>query len=868
MGPIVYVNILVEGLLLFAALHYFLLWWWSRRNRVLLVFAVFSALIAVVTASVVRLSTAGSVEAAQTALDLRTTLGVLGYPLLVYLVSEISGVAARWYFRLVSGVCVAAAAVSALGAAVNGTIVSVGQTQLPWGETLNVVERGPVGPWVAPLYAVLLSVHVFTLYAAWRSRRDRLMGGLIALTGLAALTSSGVSVLIDLVRMALPHLGVFQFAIWVPVLSLLLSRESARRDERLAASEARYRTLTESAPEAIVVLDMGAGRFVDCNQKAIDLFGWSAEELLTKSPIDISPAVQPDGRPSGDMAGGYLRQAMEGGTPAFEWVHQARDGRSIPCDIRLVRLPDPRRMLVRGSMTDITERKRAEAAMRDIESRHSAILESSLDGLIVVNASSRILEFNQAAETIFGHRRGDVIGRDLAEVLIPAPLREAHRTGMQRFLTSGVAAVIGRRLEMPALRADGSEVRVELSIQPIAGTPPLFAGVVRDITERLRLEEQLRQSQKMEAVGQLAGGVAHDFNNLLTVIAGYCGILLDRLPPTDPLREDVRAISDAGQRAASLTQRLLAFSRQAVLTPKVVDINTIVRDADQILRRLIGEDILLTVALDRHAGHVKVDPGHIGQVLINLALNARDALPSGGRLSIETGAVRLDETAVQGKPDLSPGPYIRLVVSDTGAGMPPEVKARIFEPFFTTKGVGRGTGLGLSVVHGIVKQSGGHIEVESEEGAGSTFTIYLPQAQDAPAPRRQDEGAPRAHGVETILLVEDEAAVRHLLARGLRSHGFTVLTAGDGVEALRLARDHRGVIDLLATDVVMPNMSGRDLADSLRRERDGLKVLFMSGYTDDTLLRHGVFEQREAFLQKPFALQAFASKVREMLDER
>ena len=215
-----------------------------------------------------------------------------------------------------------------------------------------------------------------------------------------------------------------------------------------------------------------------------------------------------------------------------------------------------------------------------------------------------------------------------------------------------------------------------------------------------------------------------------------------------------------------------------------------------------------------------------------------------------------------------PGPYVRLVVSDTGAGMPPEVKARIFEPFFTTKGVGRGTGLGLSVVHGIIKQSGGHIEVESAAGTGTTFTIYLPQAREAPAPQRQEEGERKAHGVETILLVEDEEAVRHLLARGLRSHGFTVLTASDGVEALRLARDHRGVIDLLATDVIMPNMSGRDLVNSLRREHEGLKVLFMSGYTDDTLLRHGIFEQREAFLQKPFALQAFAAKVREMLDER
>jgi CheY-like chemotaxis protein len=299
----------------------------------------------------------------------------------------------------------------------------------------------------------------------------------------------------------------------------------------------------------------------------------------------------------------------------------------------------------------------------------------------------------------------------------------------------------------------------------------------------------------------------------------------------------------------------------------VLDVNSVVQETEHILRRLIGEDILLTVSLLPGGGLVKVDPGHLGQVLINLAVNARDALPAGGGLTIRTERVDLASAVTIGGQEMPAGHYVRLVVSDTGHGMTPDVKSRIFEPFFTTKGVGKGTGLGLAVVHGFVKQSGGYIEVDSEEGKGSTFSISLPVVEESHAAGPALPVDVGARGAETILLVEDEEAVRHLLARGLRNYGFTVMTASDGAEALRLVHDRTPRIDLLATDVVMPNMSGRDLADRLRQERAGLKVLFMSGYTDDTLLRHGVYEAREAFLQKPFALQAFASKVREILDQ-
>jgi PAS domain S-box-containing protein len=741
MGPIAYVNIAIGGMMAFAALHYFLMWWWSRRERVLLIFSAYSTTVGITAVIIIGVMTADSVPSAQVTLNLRTTFALLTYPLLLSVVSEIAAIGSDRIRTFATVACLSVSALSALAVPITGTVIGVRPTQFPWGETLTILERAPGWPWAAPVYALVFFIQAYVVHLGWRtSRRDRLAGAVIMTTGVTAIVATIVPFLADVARLPLPYTGTFQFAVWVPVLSLLLSRESAHRDERLAASQERYRTLIESAPDAIVVLDLGAGGFVEFNQKAVDMFGWPASELASKAPVDVSPEFQPDGRRSTDAAASYIRQAVEGATPFFEWRHRARDGREIPCEVRLVRLPDPSRILIRGSITDISQ--------------------------------------------------------------------------------------------------------------------------------RVQLEAQLRQAQKMEAIGQLAGGVAHDFNNLLTVIEGYCGMLLDNLPPEDPLRSDVRAIADAGHRAASLTQRLLAFSRRAVLTPKVVDVNSIVRETEHILRRLIGEDILLTVTLHPTGGHVKVDPGHLGQVLINLALNARDALPAGGKLTICTEqADRAGVVSADGQ-DVAPGRYVRLVVSDTGHGMSPDVKAHIFEPFFTTKGVGLGTGLGLAVVHGFVKQSGGYIDVESEEGQGTTFSIALPLVDDIPVVQQQ---APTpiemiARGAETVLIVEDEEAVRHLLAQGLRNYGFTVMTARDGTEALHLVRERAAKIDLLVTDVVMPNMSGRDLADRLRTELAGLKVLFMSGYTDDTLLRHGVYEARESFLQKPFVLRTLAAKARETLD--
>jgi signal transduction histidine kinase len=392
-------------------------------------------------------------------------------------------------------------------------------------------------------------------------------------------------------------------------------------------------------------------------------------------------------------------------------------------------------------------------------------------------------------------------------------------------------------------------------------------GASQNVTARRRLEEQFRQAQKMEAIGTLAGGVAHDFNNLLTVICGYSDLLMRDLASGDPMREPVIEIHRAGARARALIRQLLAFSRQQVLEPKVLDLNAVVADMEKMLRRLIGEDIELVVALDAGLPQVKADPGQLEQVLVNLSVNARDAMPRGGRLCIETRHVTLDPSITDATSGVRAGEYVLLSVSDTGVGMDPGTKARVFEPFFTTKEPGKGSGLGLAIVHGVVTQSGGRVEVESEPSHGATFKIHLPAVTEGP-PAGKVVSGPRAPpgGHETILLVEDEAAVRKLASHILASCGYSVLEAANGQEALRVAADHRSPIDLLLSDVVIPHLGGPQLAKQLTAAKPGLKVLFMSGYADAGVLEQGSVGTEHAFVQKPFTPLGLAQKVRDVLD--
>ncbi len=416
------------------------------------------------------------------------------------------------------------------------------------------------------------------------------------------------------------------------------------------------------------------------------------------------------------------------------------------------------------------------------------------------------------------------------------------------------------------------DVRLTESIaNQIAGAianAQLFSERVRAEQKAKSLEEQLRQSQRIEAVGQLAGGIAHDFNNLLTVIKGYSELLLIKLKEGDPIKGNIEEIHRASLRAADLTRQLLAFSRRQILEFKVLDLNSILPDLDKMLHRLIGEDIELVFLLSGHLGKIKSDAGQIEQVILNLAVNARDAMPSGGKLTIETANVELDETYARTHIGVKPGRYVMLSVSDTGVGMTPEVKEHIFEPFFTTKEKGKGTGLGLSTVYGIVKQSEGEIWVYSEPGHGTTFKIYLPRVEEeATALPHGDDKGPLPRGSETILLVEDEPSVRGLAVQILRENGYRLLEAANGNEALRMAQEYAGEIHLLLTDVVMPQMGGKELANRLKTLRPGMKVLFTSGYTDDAIVHHGVLNSGIDFLQKPFSPETLAQKVREILDK-
>ncbi|TAL08529.1 MAG: response regulator [Nitrospirae bacterium] len=533
---------------------------------------------------------------------------------------------------------------------------------------------------------------------------------------------------------------------------------------------------------------------------------------------------------------------------------------------------------VRRALREKDERvvqKRATEAMLRSEAMKSAVLRSSLDAIITIDQRGLILEFNPAAEATFGYRRDEVMGKPMAELIIPPSLREKQYRDLAQYLAAGQGPVLERGKEIIAMRADETEFPVELAITRIGlEGVPIFTAFIRDISELKRaekekenLEAQFRQAQKMEAVGQLTGGIAHDFNNLLTIINGYTEMLLQTLPAGDPQRDNAAQVKEAGDRAVALTRQLLAFSRRQMLEPKVLDLNAVVTNIDKMLTRMIGEDITLTSTLMPRLGRVKADPGQIEQVIMNLAVNARDAMPQGGKLTIETTNVELDENFAQKHAVVKPGRYVMLAVSDTGCGMNAETQQRIFEPFFTTKGLGKGTGLGLATTYGIVKQSGGSIWVYSEVGQGTTFKVYLPRVDEKPdAVLPGAVGASPLQGTETILLVEDDAPLRKLTHAILRKGGYAVLSAGHGDEAFRVCAEHTGPIHLLVSDVVMPGMGGHELAERLKSAHPDMKVLYVSGYTDDTVVRHGVLNRNMAFLQKPFTMHGLLRKVREVLD--
>jgi PAS domain S-box-containing protein len=647
--------------------------------------------------------------------------------------------------------------------------------------------------------------------------------------------------------------------------------------ERKGAQEQLRRT-TEFLSQAQAVAQIGSWEW----DIATDVITWSDETYRifgaepAAGPISYErylALIHPEDR---DAVTETVRRALETREP-FEIDHRIirPDGgvRFLYGRGAIVSDRAGRSARLIGAVLDITGRKQAEEALRRANDSLQAVIQSAPLAILSFDAEGIVQTWNPAAERLFGWTANEVIGRGLP--IVPDELeeecREARRRVMQGERLTG--------LDLVRKRKDGTSVTVNRFAAPLHdadGRATGIIGLIEDVTSVKRLEQQLFQAQKMEAVGRLAGGVAHDFNNLLTAILGSTDLLVETLPSDHPGREDALETRKAALQAADLTRQLLAFSRQQVLAPRVLSPNDVVANMDRMLRRLLGEDIDLRTLLRDDVGAVRADPGQLEQVVMNLAVNARDAMPTGGKLTIETANVVLDETYATEHSVVVPGAYVMLAVSDTGTGMDADTKARAFEPFFTTKPKGKGTGLGLATVYGIVKQSGGYIWVYSEPGQGTTFKTYLPRVD---APLEPSSAAPvptgSLRGSETILVVEDQDQVRKLTSKMLEARGYHVLVAASGHEALqigsqwearRLVERSAKDIDLLVTDVVMPGMSGREVALLLAPAHSQMKVLYLSGYPDESIALHGVLESGLAFLQKPFTAEALARKVREVLD--
>lgn len=627
---------------------------------------------------------------------------------------------------------------------------------------------------------------------------------------------------------------------------------------RVRASEMRYRRLFESAQDGILILDAATGHIVDVNPYLANLMGYAREDFLGHQLWEIGPFKNTSAAKSSfaDLQSkGYVR---------YEHLPlEARDGRVIDVEFVSNVYPVDRERVIQCNIRDITVRRRGEAAIEILQ----RAIEAVSQGIVITDpreTDNPITYASPGFERLTGYAASEVLGKNCRFM----SGRDTERASLD-LVRDAIAGHAGCTVEFLNYRKDGGTFWNHLTISPVrdeAGQITNFVGVQTDVSERRLLQAQFLQAQKMEAVGRLAGGVAHDFNNLLSVILSYAEIIMGDLRRDDPLRADLDEVRKAGLRAKELTQQLLAFSRQQVLEGKVLDLDQCIAGIAPMLRRLLGAGIELTVLSGAPLGSVKADAGQIDQVLMNLAVNARDAMPDGGELTLATSDVELDREYARTHHDVRPGPYVMLMVRDTGTGMDAATVTRAFEPFFTTKMTGKGTGLGLATVFGIVKQSGGHLAVESQLGRGTTFRLYFPRVSGvvAMAPPESEEAEP-ARGAETILLVEDDDQVRAVALSILRRSGYEVLVAPNGGEALLICEKHPAKIDLLLTDVVLPRMSGRQLAERLVPLRPGMKVLFMSGYNDDAVLQHGVLDSGVAFLQKPLSPALLSKKVREVL---
>lgn len=650
---------------------------------------------------------------------------------------------------------------------------------------------------------------------------------------------------------------VFLFDLYIIYQHLLIHRIRRQLIER----EELFQLISENAADMIAVVDIEGHRLFN-SMSYQKMLGYSPEELAASSAYE---QVHPDDRERVKKSAEHARVTGVGQT--LDYRFRNKNGSWVVLESTSSAIRNDKGMAEKLVLVtrDVTKRRETEEALRRSEADFRSVVEYAPYGIYRASVGGCLLQVNPALRKMLGYGAADDL---LQQQLATGVFR--HRTEYERLTGLLMRVDEVKDIEAEWKRKTGTPITVRCSGRRVDhedGRPAYFQVFAEDVTEKRTLEKQLRMAQKMEAIGRLSGGIAHDFNNLLGVIIGYAGVLKKALVENDARFEYAMEIEKAGQRAASLTKQLLAFSRQQVLSPEVLDLNALVSDLQRMLPRLLGEDVQIALQLAPDLRMVKADRTQIEQVILNLAINARDAMPSGGSLRIETANADLNEAYTWDHPGSTAGTYVRLTLTDTGTGMDPETLAHIFEPFFTTKEPGKGTGLGLATVYGIVKQSNGYIWVDSSPGQGAAFQVYLPEHLGAPGPESQNpEPNETIGGSESILLVEDAEPLRKLAQRFLETGGFRVLSARSGEEALDLAAQYAEEFDLLLTDVIMPGINGRALAERLLARRPGMKVLYMSGYTDSFIAGHGVLEPGLNLLHKPFTENILLRKVRDVLD--
>jgi two-component system cell cycle sensor histidine kinase/response regulator CckA len=630
-------------------------------------------------------------------------------------------------------------------------------------------------------------------------------------------------------------------------------------ERELKESEQKYRMLVEKSLQGLAVMQDES--FVFCNSRFAEITGYSVEELLSLSSAQMIEMIHPDDR---KLINDRRRDRLNGKPvlPQYEYRGIKKDGTEIWLEIYSSVIEYDGKPAIQSAFRDITERKKALEGLQKALDWQKAIFEGSRDGFIISDKNSNFIDANERACKLLGYSKEELLkmgARDLNKSVDPSVLETIRKRILKGEEYVGETQVYTK---------DGRKVDVEFGHRRVIIAGKIYIhSIIRDITKQKRLEAQLVQSQKMEAIGVLAGGVSHDFNNILTIIKGYAELMLEDVDPNDAKRQDLEQIGIATQRAESLISQLLAFSRKQIIQPTILNLNDVLNETNKMLRRLIGEDIEVACITKSDLGLVNADHGQLQQIIMNLAVNARDAMRKGGRLTIETANADFDEEYVSAYPSAKPGRYIMLAISDNGIGMDAATQARIFDPFFTTKAKGEGTGLGLSTVYGIVKQNNGFIGVYSEPGKGTSFKIYLPRVEGTVSPPETvsdlDVGF---RGSKTVLIVEDEAPVRALACRILRDHGYKILEAANGLEAQGIAKEYEGDIHLVLSDVIMPAMGGEDLISWIKTIRPDVKALYVSGYTNNSIIHHGILDPNVAFLQKPYSVNSLARKVREVID--